>query len=84
LIPAGVGYHHGEGEYTATSGAGRNRWATGHTWRSKHRREKMVTAFIGVLVAVAIVLVLLKVALFGGLLGLVALVLLVLLVLGRI
>lgn len=50
----------------------------------KHRREKMVTAFIGVLVAVAIVLVLLKVALFGGLLGLVALVLLVLLVLGRI
>jgi hypothetical protein len=51
---------------------------------TKHRREKLVTAFIGILVAVAIVLVLLKVALFGGLLGLVALVLLVLLLLGRI
>jgi hypothetical protein len=44
----------------------------------------MITGLIGVLVTAAIVLVLLKVALFGGLLGLVALVLLVLLVVGKI
>jgi hypothetical protein len=44
----------------------------------------MVTALIGVLVAAAIVLALLKIALLGGILGLVALVLLVLLVLGKI
>jgi hypothetical protein len=44
----------------------------------------MITGLIGVLVAVAIVLVLLKIALFGGILGLGALVLLILLVLGRI
>jgi hypothetical protein len=43
----------------------------------------MVRGLIGVLVLVAVVLVLLKVALFGGIVGLVALVLLVLLLLGR-
>jgi hypothetical protein len=48
-----------------------------------HRREKMITGLIGLLILVAIVLVLLKVALLGGVLGLVALVLLVLLLLGR-
>lgn len=49
-----------------------------------YREERsMVGGLIGLLVLVAIVLVLLKVALFGGIIGLVALVLLVLLLLGR-
>jgi hypothetical protein len=45
---------------------------------------KMVRGAIGLLVVVAVVLVLLKVAVFGGVLGAVALILLVLLLLGRI
>jgi hypothetical protein len=44
----------------------------------------MVGTIIGLLVVVAIVLVLLKVAVAGGILGLIAIVLLVLLLLGRI
>jgi hypothetical protein len=44
----------------------------------------MVGAVIGLLVIVAIVLVLLKVAVAGGVLGLIAIVLLILLLLGRI
>lgn len=43
----------------------------------------MVGAIIGLLVIVAIVLVLLKVAVAGGILGLIAIVLLILLLLGR-
>ena len=61
-----------------------NRCDAGSPVVTNHRRENMITGLIGVLVAVAIVLVLLKVALLGGILGLVALVMLVLLVLGRI
>jgi hypothetical protein len=45
---------------------------------------QMVGALIGLLIVVAIVLVLLKVAVAGGILGLIALILLVLLLLGRI
>lgn len=44
---------------------------------------QMVGALIGLLIVVAIVLVLLKVAVAGGVLGLIALILLVLLLLGR-
>jgi hypothetical protein len=44
----------------------------------------MVGAVIGLLIIVAIVLVLLKVAVAGGVLGLIAIILLVLLLLGRI
>jgi hypothetical protein len=44
----------------------------------------MVGGLIGLLIVVAIVLVLLKVAVAGGILGLIAIVLLVLLLLGRI
>lgn len=44
----------------------------------------MVGAVIGLLVVIAIMLVLLKVAVAGGILGLIAIVLLVLLLLGRI
>jgi hypothetical protein len=44
----------------------------------------VVGAIIGLLVIVAIVLVLLKVAVAGGILGLIAIVLLILLLLGRI
>jgi hypothetical protein len=43
----------------------------------------MVGAVIGLLILVAIVLVLLKVAVAGGIIGLIAIVLLVLLLLGR-
>jgi hypothetical protein len=43
----------------------------------------VVGAIIGLLVIVAIVLVLLKVAVAGGILGLIAIVLLILLLLGR-
>lgn len=43
----------------------------------------MVGAIIGLLVIVAIVLVLLKVAVAGGILGLIAIVLLILLLMGR-
>jgi hypothetical protein len=43
----------------------------------------VVGAIIGLLVVVAIVLVLLKVAVAGGILGLIAIVLLILLLLGR-
>jgi hypothetical protein len=61
-----------------------NQWAPDSRGNQTPEGENMITGLIGVLVAVAIVLVLLKVALLGGILGLVALVLLVLLVLGRI
>jgi hypothetical protein len=44
----------------------------------------MVGAVIGLLIIIALVLVLLKVAVAGGVLGLIAIVLLVLLLLGRI
>jgi hypothetical protein len=44
----------------------------------------VVRALIGLLIVVAIVLVLLKVAVAGGILGLIAIVLLILLLLGRI
>jgi hypothetical protein len=44
----------------------------------------MVGAIVGLLVIVAIVLVLLKVAVAGGIVGLIAIVLLILLLLGRI
>jgi len=44
----------------------------------------MVGALIGFLIIVAIALVLLKVAVAGGILGLIALILLILLLLGRI
>lgn len=44
----------------------------------------MIGAVIGVLILVAIVLVLLKFAVAGGILGLIAIVLLILLLLGRI
>jgi hypothetical protein len=43
----------------------------------------MIRGVVGLLILVAVVLFLLKVALFGGLIGLIALVLLVLLLLGR-
>jgi hypothetical protein len=45
--------------------------------------DQMVGAVIGLLILVAIVLVLLKVAVAGGIIGLIAIVLLVLLLLGR-
>jgi hypothetical protein len=45
--------------------------------------SQMVGAVIGLLILVAIVLVLLKVAVAGGIIGLIAIVLLVLLLLGR-
>jgi hypothetical protein len=51
--------------------------------RSVKREKLMVGAIIGLLIIVAIVLVLLKVAVAGGILGLIAIVLLVLLLLGR-
>jgi hypothetical protein len=47
-------------------------------------RKTMVGAIIGLLVVIAIVLVLLKVAVAGGILGLIAIILLVLLLLGRV
>jgi hypothetical protein len=43
----------------------------------------MVGAIVGLLIQVAIVLVLLKVAVAGGIIGLIAIVLLILLLLGR-
>lgn len=45
--------------------------------------DQMVGAVIGLLIVVAIVLVLLKVAVAGGIIGLIAIVLLILLLLGR-
>jgi hypothetical protein len=48
------------------------------------RENFMVGAIVGLLIIVAIVLVLLKVAVAGGILGLIAIVLLILLLLGRI
>jgi hypothetical protein len=47
------------------------------------RENFMVGAIIGLLIIVAIVLVLLKVAVAGGVLGLIAIILLILLLLGR-
>ena len=44
----------------------------------------MVGAIVGLLILVAIVLILLKVAVAGGIIGLIAIVLLVLLLLGRV
>jgi hypothetical protein len=48
------------------------------------RENFMVGAIIGFLIVVAIVLVLLKVAVAGGVLGVIAIILLILLLLGRI
>jgi hypothetical protein len=52
--------------------------------RTEQEGMDMVGALIGLLIIVAIVLVLLKVAVAGGILGLIAIILLVLLLLGRI
>jgi hypothetical protein len=52
--------------------------------REPRREISMVGGLIAVLIVVALVLVLLKVAVAGGVLGLIAIVLLVLLLLGRI
>lgn len=49
----------------------------------QNRRKHVVGALIGLLIIVAIVLVLAKVAVAGGILGLIALILLILLLLGR-
>jgi len=52
--------------------------------RRSRRENFMVGGLIGLLIIVAIVLVLLKVAVAGGVLGVIAIVLLILLLLGRI
>jgi hypothetical protein len=51
--------------------------------RGKTGGKNMVGALIGLLIIIAIVLVLLKVAVAGGILGLIAIILLILLLLGR-
>jgi hypothetical protein len=51
--------------------------------RKPWKERTLVGAIIGLLIIVAIVLVLLKVAVAGGVLGLIALILLILLLLGR-
>jgi hypothetical protein len=58
--------------------------SAGASSRGETGGTQMVGALIGLLIVVAIVLVLLKVAVAGGVLGLIALILLALLVLGRI
>lgn len=70
-------------EFGCSAGRGTSWEAVQAPKRPPEKETHMLRGLVGLLIVVAIVLFLVKVALFGGIVGAVALILLVLLLLGR-